>query len=76
MATPLGRVTARLYACADTTHAYATGRRTHTGRVVFLQRSNMYFVARLKPTGSTEIRMDTAELSDCIWMPLSDYIAM
>ena len=39
-------------------------------------RSNIYFVARLKPVGSTEIHMDAAELSACEWMPLQAYIDM
>ena len=39
-------------------------------------RSNIYFVVRLKPTGSTEIHMDSTELSECRWMPLDEYIGI
>jgi ADP-ribose pyrophosphatase YjhB (NUDIX family) len=39
-------------------------------------RSNIYFVVRLKPTGSTEITMDESELSECKWMPLDEYISI
>jgi hypothetical protein len=28
----------------------------------------------LRPTGSTEIAMDTSELSACAWMPLEEYL--
>ncbi|GHV11065.1 hypothetical protein FACS189491_01650 [Spirochaetia bacterium] len=37
-------------------------------------KSDIYFVCRLSAL-STEITMDQAELAECLWMPLEDFLA-
>jgi 8-oxo-dGTP pyrophosphatase MutT (NUDIX family) len=37
-------------------------------------KSDIYFVTRLVPL-SFEIQMDTSEVSECLWMPVDDYLS-